>query len=90
MDSTLIGKIMMAIIAVVAISKTLYETDNKKRELFIQILVLSVIGVIILFVINELDEVFQAKYQTLKIVVNFLIVTVFCFLYGYRKNGKSD
>ena len=90
MDSTLIGKIMMVIIAIIAISKTLYETDNKKREFFIQILVLLVIGIIILFIINELDNSFRSKYQTLNSAITFIVITGFCFLYGYRKNGKSD
>lgn len=89
MDSTLIGKIMMAIIGIIAISKTLYETDHKKREFFIQILVLLVIGIIILFIINELDEAFQSKYQILNGSITFSVITGFCFLYGFRKNGKS-
>lgn len=90
MDGTLIGQILIAVIGIVAISKTLYETDNKKREFFIQILVLIVIGVIILFTINELDKAFENKSQTLNGVITFTVITGFCFLYGLRKNGKSD
>ena len=90
MDSKTILILMIAPIGLVAIIKTLYETDSKKREGFIQMLVLLSLGSLLLVLVNELDNILNKQNQKWSGPIIFLVFTVFSFIYGYRKNGKSE
>jgi uncharacterized membrane protein len=66
----------------------LYVENQTRREIFIQILVIGLLICIIVCLMEVLDKlVWKGKYQTLKTITNFLITTVFAFIYGYRQHG---
>ena len=90
MDSKTIFIVLIAIIGLVAIINILYQTDNKKREGFIQILVLLSLGSLYLILVNELDNTSNKIIEKFSRWILFLVFMIFSFIYGYRKNGKSD
>ncbi len=81
---------MITSIGLVAIIKILYETDSKKREGFIQILVLLSFVSLLLVLVNELDNILNKQNQKWSGPIIFLVFTIFSFIYGYRKNGKNE
>jgi len=89
MDSKLFLIILIAIVGLFSICNVLYQTNSKKREAFIQILVLLSLGSLYLILINELDNTNNKIVKKFSGWILFLVFMIFSIIYAYRKNGKS-
>ena len=88
MDSKWILIIPIAIVGLISIFNVLYQTDSKKREVFIQILVLLALGSLYLILVNELDNTNNIIVKKFSGWILFLVFMIFSFVYAYRKNGN--
>ncbi len=89
MDSKELIIILIAIVGLISICGVLYNTDSKKRESFIHILVLLALGSLYLVLVNELDNTNNKFLKKFSGWILFIVFTIFSFLYGFRKNGKN-
>lgn len=85
MDSKTIIFILIAIMSLVAIINILYQTDDKKREGFVHILVLLVLGSMYLVLVNKLDITDNKLVKKFSGWILFFVFMIFSFIYGYRK-----
>jgi predicted membrane channel-forming protein YqfA (hemolysin III family) len=90
MDSKTFILILISIIGLISIINILYQTDSKKREGFVQILILLSMGSLILVLVNELDNTSNGLIKKWSGAIIFLVITVFCFIYGYRKKWQKQ
>jgi len=89
MNSNGLFIILLAIVGLISICGVLYQTESKKREGFIQILVLLALGSLYLVLINELDNTNNKLLKKFTGWILFIVFIIFSFIYGFRKNGKS-
>jgi predicted membrane channel-forming protein YqfA (hemolysin III family) len=89
MNSNGLFTILLAIVGLISICGVLYQTDSKKREGFIQILVLLALGSLYLVLINEIDNTHNKLIKKFTGAILFIAFVIISFIYGYRKNGKN-
>lgn len=82
--------LLIAIIGLIAIINILYQTDSKKREGFIQILVLLSMGSLYLILVNELDNTNNKQLKKFSGWILLVVFMIFSFIYACRKKGKGD